>query len=204
MHVKVNRIKYLHYLLSKSETEMLAMFFWTQWRSPCKGDWVHTVKNDLNDLEIPCDTGFISGFSKLAFKSYLKSKAINYTFRMLMVLKEGHSKLKHLQYDKLVTQSYLISENITVNEIRTIFLFRTRMYQFAGNYRGTHLNRLCPLCGKHPDLQEYLSECYTIKEKFDRVNDEIESVLSQNIVISKARKVIEVLDYREKVKETEL
>ena len=38
VHVKINRIKYLHYLLSKSKTEMLAMFFWTQWRSPCKGD----------------------------------------------------------------------------------------------------------------------------------------------------------------------
>ena len=82
---------------------------------------------------------------------------------MLMSLKEGHSKLKHLEYDKLVTQSYLIySEIVMVDEIRTIFLFRTRMYQFAGNYRGTNVNRLCPLCGKHPDLQEYLRECYTM------------------------------------------
>ena len=109
--------------------------------------------------------------------------------------------MKHLEYDKLVIQSYLISENVTVNEIRTIFLFRTRMYQFAGNYRGTNANRLCPLCGKHPDLQEYLRECYTIKEKFGSVNDDIDSVLSQTIVITKARKVIEVLKFRENVKE---
>ena len=36
--IKARRIKYLFYLLSRDETEMISTFFFTQWNNPCRGD----------------------------------------------------------------------------------------------------------------------------------------------------------------------
>ena len=42
--IMARRIIYLHYLVTRKETEMLAQFFRTQWNQPSKGDWTETVK----------------------------------------------------------------------------------------------------------------------------------------------------------------
>ena len=65
--VKIRRILYLYYLLQKQPTQMLSMFFWTQWHKPCKGDWVFLVQADLKELDIPLDLTLMKEFSKQAF-----------------------------------------------------------------------------------------------------------------------------------------
>ena len=51
--IKARRINYLYYLLSRDETEMMSIFFFTQWANPTKGDWSEQLKEDMKDFEIP-------------------------------------------------------------------------------------------------------------------------------------------------------
>ena len=53
--IKSRRINYLHYLLTRKETEMLSIFFFTQWNNPTKGDWCEQIKSDLEEFGISCN-----------------------------------------------------------------------------------------------------------------------------------------------------
>ena len=177
---------------------MLSMFFWTQWRCPCKGDWVQLVQQDLTDFEIPLDVLYLRAFTKYSFKKYVKKKATEYCLRILTSRKEAHSKLKSLTYSSLEIQEYLVSPTLTIHEVRTIFLFRTRMQNFWGNFRGTDEYRLCPLCNKHPDKQELFSKCYVIRNEFGDIEKEIKSVQNRRFLTENAKLVVKSLNLREK------
>ena len=64
--------------MSKEDKCMLSRFFWLQWRSPTKGDWVLTVQQDLKDFGIPCDIGFIKSVTAQSFKNLVKLKTKEY------------------------------------------------------------------------------------------------------------------------------
>ena len=198
IHIKLKRIKYLFYLTKKEEAEMLSRFFWAQWHMPCKGDWVNSVKEDLFDFDIPIDLNFISSFTKYSFKTYVKQKAIDYSYVCMMNRKQKHSKLKQLHYRSLKLQNYLKLDYLTVNEMRTIFSFRVRMCNFNGNYRSKDDCRACPICSMHPDKQELLAECSEIKKKFENASDIIKNIYTEDFTADDIRKLGKMLDFREK------
>ena len=57
--LKMRRVKYVHYLLQRSEDNMLYRFFITQLYNPTPGDWTEQVKRDFESLDIPLDFDFI-------------------------------------------------------------------------------------------------------------------------------------------------
>ena len=48
----------------------------------------------------------------------------------------NHWKMKNLKYNKPDTQSYLRNNNLSINEKKEIFKFRTHMKKFKGNYKS--------------------------------------------------------------------
>ena len=180
---------------------MLSMFFWTQWRKPCNGDWVYSVQADLKELGLSPDLSSLKEYSKESFKKLVKSKAVTLTFQILMKKKESHSKLNSLNYHSLETQSYFRREQLTKLDARTIFLFRTRMCDFWGNYRGTESGRLCPLCRNHPDKQELIAECSVVKSEFGSLHSILQNVYSKDVRTEDAKCMVKVLQYREKIKQ---
>ena len=84
--------------------------------------------------------------------------------------------------------------------MRSIFLFRVRMNQFADNFLGVlSISRLCPMCNAHADNQNLLAKCKAITEQFKgSIQSEINNIYSKKIVISSAKKLITVLQFREK------
>ena len=138
---------------------MVSRFFWAQWLSPCKGDWVNLIKQDLEDLDIPEDLSELSSYSKFSFKKYVRSKAKQLAFITLMSCKQNHSKIKSLMYTDLRTQDFYLSSELSTDEARSVFLFRVHMCQFSANFRGTSACDTCLLCRNHPDSQEWLPEC---------------------------------------------
>ena len=46
------RCLYLHHILQQSENSLLFNFFLSQMKNPRQGDWVRSLLNDLNSLEI--------------------------------------------------------------------------------------------------------------------------------------------------------
>ena len=55
--------------------------------------------------------------------------------------------------------------------MRTIFLFRVRKCKFSANFIGNNTCRLCPLCSNHPDKQELMSDCKTLRRKFKNLKE---------------------------------
>ena len=198
--IKQRRINYVHYLMTRERAEMLSKFFWIQWQNPVKNDWTETVRQDLADFGMSADPENIRKFSKNTFKGQVKGKAKDYAFFKLMGQKIMHSKMNNLFYSELQLQSYFTLPELTIAEIRTIFLFRVRMSQFGDNFRGVSNNsRLCPMCNSHTDNQNLLAKCKAITEQFKgSIQSEINNIYSEKIVISSAKKLITVLKFREK------
>ena len=116
----------------------------------------------------------------------MKEKANEYAFKLLKNLQKNHSKTKNLNYCKLQIQQYLENEDLTLDQKRLIFKYRTRMENYGENYRGARGPVICPLCRLHPDSQEMSLKCPIILAEFNP-KVEIEEVYQDtiNLVLAK-------------------
>ena len=196
-HFKIRRVNYLHYLLLKPREEMISRFLWAQIRNPIKGDWICTVRSDLKDFGMSNELEDISRTSKQVFNRHVKKQALNATFCNLLERKALHSKMKNLEYSSFELRSYFKLTGFTAPEMRKIFLFRVGMSKFWGNFRGNEASRLCALCHSHPDLQEFLSNCYVIKSQFKDSKQTISGIYREVVTDEDARSLVKILEYRE-------
>ena len=67
--------------------------------------------------------------------------------------------MKSLNYPELKIQEYLLSQNFTTDQKKTLFKWRVRAERFGDNFRGGKDFILCPLCQNHPDSQEWSYGC---------------------------------------------
>ena len=198
--LKMRRIMYLHYLLNRPRSEMLAQFFWAQWNDPFKGDWTTSVRQDLVELDLPTDPDLIAQFSKHSFGQLVKAKSRDYAFKNLLDSKAKHSKLRFLAYSKFERQNYLNLPGVFISEVRSVFLFRVHMQHFSENFRSSAKeSRLCPLCSKHSDSQETMAKCEFLKSKFKgSMQLELDNIYSERVNIDSVKSVNEVLTLRDK------
>ena len=68
---------------------------------------------------------------------------------------------------KLEMQSYLKLKNISAEDAKLVFAYRTRMANFSENFRGPHGPKMCSLRSTHLDNQPMAFNCPTIKPKLD-------------------------------------
>ena len=198
--LKMRRIKYLHYLLQGSKQEMLGKFFWLQWNSPLKGDWVNTVRQDLADFGMSADSDILKRYSKNSFAKLVKSKAMDYAFYDLMKRKSNHTKMRYLNYFELRMQNYFTLPEVHISSLRKLFLFRVHMLGFAENFRSQNGSCLCPLCSLHADSQDLLASCVMLSEMFEgNIQDDIDNIYSQNLEIKSIKILTRAISVREKV-----
>ena len=200
--IQAKRIKFLHYLLSRKETEMIHQFFTAQWFNPSRGDWTETVKLDLEEFDIPVNLEEIKAKSKYTFKKEVKERAKELSMSILMKKKKEHIKMENVEYGNLKIQSYFSLEGITVREVQDTFRFRTRMSRLGENFRGQGGIVWCPLCNKHLDNQALMFECQVLGDKVDlKCNDK--NIYSENVNIHEARAVSKILNTRNKMVEAQ-
>ena len=196
--IKARRINYLHYLLTRKETEMLAKFFHTQWKYPTnKQDWTELVKEDLADFEIPQDLDFIRSKSNFSFKNLVRTKSKEYAWEKFMTKKVTHSKMDDLWYPKLNLQEYLQTDKFTAEEGKTIFKHRTRMSNFKENFKNGEENIPCPLCNLHFDKQEMAFQCPVVKLNVE-VKGNFEDIFKENIPKELVVTLTSISKFREK------
>ena len=145
---------------------MLYKFFQAQWSDECPGDWTNQVKKDLEDLDIDDTIEEIRGMSKNKFKIKIKKKIKSFTFQKLLEKKSQHSKMMKIQYNKFQIQNYMKSQDITTDDARVVFKFRTHMLNFSKNYGHLNEDKACPFCKNHEDDQDNMEECEYLKDKF--------------------------------------
>ena len=88
--------------------------------------------------------------------------------------------MNKLNYSKLETQPYLLSNNFFPETAHFLFKARTRMLNVMNNFKKSADDDiyLCPLCESDEDSQEHLLKC----EIIDNVaNVKYDDIFSQNI-----------------------
>ena len=195
--IKSRRINYLHYLVTRKESEMVKKFFLIQWKYPTnKQEWTEQVKTDLLDFQIPVDIEFIQTKSKNSFKNLVKIKAKEYCFFKLMTMKIKHTKMDNLFYSELRMQPYLKSNLFTAEQAKMIYSFRTRMSNFKENYRGSQGHSPCPLCLVHLDSQAAAFQCPKLKQEIN-VKGNLDKIFSDEIPLDLVITLTNILEYRQ-------
>ena len=117
--MKIKRVMFLHYILTRSEDSLIRRAFWAQQRKPVKNDWCLVVREDLTDVGLGHLTlDSIQGMKKENLHSLLKIKAREVAFSKLMAEKEKCSKLKSLKYTRLELQPYLSAQSSLTNKLK--------------------------------------------------------------------------------------
>ena len=94
----------------------------------------------------------------------VKKKALKKTEEYLKELKNKHSKMENISFNKLKFSTYLKNQNINVKEATLLFQFRTRMYQVTENFKTLYQNNpYCDLCKKELCSQKHLFSCKVLK-----------------------------------------
>ena len=163
--IKSRRINYLHYLVKEDLNSMLSQFFHVQLNSEVKNDWTTQVKRDLDDFDIPFDLEFIKSKSEYSFKKLVKVKSQEYELYKCNSMKG--SKMESTFHARLEMQSYLKLKDISPEDAKLVFAYRTRMAKFSENFRGPHGPKMCGLCQTHLDNQQMAFNCPVLKPKLD-------------------------------------
>ena len=74
-------------------------------------------------------------------------------------VKAGHSKMDGIFYTRLEMQKYLKTKNISPENAKLIFAYRTRMAGFTENVRSPYGPKLCPICLTHLNNQQGAFQC---------------------------------------------
>ena len=105
---------------------------------------------------------------KETFKEIVRKACNKKAFEYLTNKKEGHSKGRNIQYDKLEMQEYLLTLNPTLAKF--YFLIKSRMIVCRYNYKNQFIRNLtdsesireklcCPLCKLEQDEPLHWTTC---------------------------------------------
>ena len=129
---------------------MLFKVFITQWKYPAaKNEWTEQIKLDLMEFGFSEDLEELEAISNNSFKNQVKKKSKELAFYKFLEQTEGKSKLENLIYRELRMAKYLDNEDISCSEAQLIFSYRTRMSNFAENFREQGGPTIFPLCESH-------------------------------------------------------
>ena len=195
--IKARRVKYLHYLTRLNENQMLAKVFKIQWKYPVKDDWTLQVQEDLKDLKIRMSLKEIGGKSEYSFKRLVKIRSKEHALEYLSNIKSKHSKMENLDYLELKLQNYLIDGQITVQEAKILFRFRTRVAKFWENMKSNqNLPLACPLCHLQPDTQRHSFQCEIIKTRM-KVKGSYSDIFLDNVPVDTVKTLMTITELRD-------
>ena len=108
-------------LILISHRALIGMILRKQLESPGSEGWGQVVLKNIKKLEIQMSVSDIGKNNEESFRRILKEiinvKALEY----LNHVKEGHSKVLHITHSSLEMQSYLESNEQTVQEVTFLF-----------------------------------------------------------------------------------
>ena len=166
--LKARRLNFLWYILNEDRGSLIRSFFDAQRENPSERDWIQTVKQDLNDLEITLSMEEISKMSKLEFKELVKEAVRELAFKYLQQLRVSHRKAEDLVYENLNLQNYLLAGSrtqMTIHERQFLFALRTRMVDVKANFKIGQRDIRCRACSQAEESQEHILQCPELQEK---------------------------------------
>ena len=190
------RINYLHYILNQPKESLLFRVFKAQLDNPVKNDWIETVKQDFETLNMELDMDGIKAMSEISFKRKVRKAVESEGLKYLNKLKKGdgnntgHSKVAHIEHKKLEMMDYLKPNIIAIEKAKFIFLIRNRMLDIKNNFKNRYDNLLCIACKEVEETQEHLLACKAlvddniVVDTFPRYDELFGVELNPKIVIA--------------------
>ena len=139
-----------------------------QRKSPCKGDWVNLVEEDLKSLNIDFNEEKIGNMTSEHFIAMVKKRVRDKAFAQLSAVQEGHIKVKHIEYTGLTgPQEYMY--NASFNNRLTSLLYNLRCRTgktLKDNFHRQYLGNISCIfnCFSEVDSQEHQLKCHTLKK----------------------------------------
>ena len=165
----MRRLLYYWHILHREKDELIFKFYTVQNISPSEGDWVQLVKKDISDIRLGLSEAEIKTMSKYQFKKIVKEKIVKLAASNLESRKKQKSmKLENMKFEP---QEYLMSKNLSISEVQTLFKIRNNMIEVKENFKSSHENLLCRLCLLCTETQQHLIDCTIIREKLRGVVD---------------------------------
>ena len=119
---------------------------------------------DKDDLNLNLEDEEVQCIKKEKFRSLVKNRIDKFAAKYLIELKNAHSKTENIEFCGFKPAQYLMSKNLTTEEMRTLFQLRSRMIDVKGNFSSTHINNMwCKLCHLFTETQQHLLECPEIR-----------------------------------------
>ena len=129
------RLMYLKTILNRPQTEIIRQVYEAQKENPVKGDWVKHVEEDFDMIGVDINENEIETMTKSKYKTIVKNKIRDYTFKILREQQEGHTKIKHIQYNELCMQNYLKTHILNNQEASLLFSLRSQTTrEFRSNF----------------------------------------------------------------------
>ena len=139
--------------------------FKAQCDKPVVGDWVKTVQEDLEDIDLDISFNDIKRQSKESFKNLVKGKIKTAAFAYLTKLQATKSKSKNIDYKCLELQSYLKPGNdMTIQEKCFVFQARSRYVPVKCNFKIGLNDLKCRQCDLEDETQEHIMTCPALEE----------------------------------------
>ena len=189
--VSSRTLMYLHSILQRNQDEMIRKIYEVQKVDPSPGDFIELIAEDKDMLGVNMSDLEIGSMSKLKFKRIVKDKTRQAAFLYLQSLKQGHSKMDGIKYEKFEKAAYMNSPLFNSESVALLLALRTRTVRGIENdFRGMFPVIKCPLsCGEDDTLQHVL-ECSTIHSNHttsDLTSSDIryEDVFSSDIIKQK-------------------
>ena len=133
--VKMRRLLYYWHLLHREKDELIFKFYTVQNYSPSEGDWVQLVKKDISDIRLGLSEAEIKTMSKYQFKKIVKEKIVKLAASNLESRKKQKSmKLENMKFEP---QEFLLSKNLSISEVQTLFKIRNNMIEVKENFKSS-------------------------------------------------------------------
>ena len=168
------RMNYLHHLINRNPNELINKVYCAQKRKMAKNDWVETVQNNLNEINLNLSDDSNFKISKKKFKKFIKGKINEAAFKYLNKIKSSHSKVKNINYEKVEIQPYLIDTNFSTKEKQLLFRLRTRMTNVKMNFSSSYQDLTCNLCSNEFLQSDFhLLECEMIIKECPKLSNDV-------------------------------
>ena len=152
---------FLFYILKQDPKTMLYKFFESQKNHGTSKDWVNTVIQDLEDLNIDKNFEDIKIMKKHDFRRIVSQSIKEKAMQNLEDRKSQHSKVKQLKHETFGMQNYLRNNNvkISIEEKQMIFKLRAKVTSVKTNFKGMHEDLKCEICYEENETQKHILEC---------------------------------------------
>ena len=116
-----------------------------------KNDWIIQLNSDLDECNITLTENEIKEMKKEKFKKLVNKKIKWLSNEYLMNLQASRGKSRNVFITEKI-KSYLISDEISLEQKRLLFLMRNFMCDVKTNYESQYSpNMLCRLCENHEE-----------------------------------------------------